>query len=59
MESLEVRPTQDAVVARLPQVFKQLLPGSRHESANRYWGMAEFEHRSYGWRRARRFVVAR
>jgi hypothetical protein len=37
IKSLEVRPTQYAVVARLTQVFKRLLPGSRHESANRYW----------------------
>jgi hypothetical protein len=59
MESLEVRPTQYAVVARLTQAFKRLLPGLRYESANRYWEMAEFEHRSHGWLQARRFVVAR
>jgi len=59
MESLEVRPAQYAVVARLTQAFKRLLPGLRYESANRYWEMAEFEHRSHGWPQARRFVVAR
>jgi hypothetical protein len=59
MESLEVRPTQYAVVARLTQAFKRLLPGLRYESANRNWEMAEFEHRSHGWPQARRFVVAR
>jgi len=35
MESLEVRPAQYAVVARLTQAFKRLLPGLRYESANR------------------------
>ena len=48
-----------AVVARLTQAFKRLLPGLRYESANRYWEMAEFEHRSHGWPQARRFVVSR
>ena len=58
-EGLEVRPAQYAVVARLTQAFKRLLPGLRYESVNRHWEMAEFEHRPHGWRQARRFVVAR
>src|SRR5213594_1910775 len=59
MERLEVRPAQYAVVARLTQAFKRLLPGLRYESVNPRWEMAEFEHRPHGWPQARRFVVAR
>lgn len=59
MESLEIRPAQYAVVARLTQAFKRLLPGLRYESVNQRWEMAEFEHRPHGWPQARRFVVAR
>jgi len=58
-EGLEVRPVQYAVVARLTQAFKRLLPGLRYKSVNRHWEMAEFEHRPHGWPQARRFVVAR
>ena len=58
-EGLEVRPAQYAVVARLTQAFKRLLPGLPYESVNRHWEMAEFEHRLHGWPQARRFVVAR
>ena len=56
---LEGRPAQYAVVARLTQAFKRLLPGLRYESVNPQWEMADFEHRPYGWPQARRFVVAR
>ena len=59
LEGLEARPTQYAVVARLTQAFKRLLPGLRYESVNRRWEMAEFDHRPHGWPQARRFVVAR
>jgi len=59
LEGLEARPTQYAVVARLTQAFKRLLPGLRYESVNRNWEMAEFQHRPHGWPQARRFVVAR
>jgi Transposase DDE domain group 1 len=59
MEILEARPAQYAVVARLTQAFKRLLPGLRYESVNRLWEMAECEHRPHGWPQARRFVVAR
>src|SRR6266849_2775346 len=59
LESLEFRPTQYAVVARLTQAFKRLLPGLRYESVNRQWEMAEFDHRPHGWPQARRFGVAR
>jgi DDE family transposase len=59
LEILEARPTQYAVVARLTQAFKRLLPGLRYESINRQWEMAEFEHRPHGWPQARHFVVAR
>src|SRR5260370_30313019 len=58
-EGLEVRPAQYAIVARLTQAFKRLLPGLPYESVNRQWEMAEFEHRLHGWPQARRFVVAR
>lgn len=58
-EGLEGRPAQYAVVARLTQAFKRLLPGLRYESVNRQWEMADFEHRPHGWPQARRFVVAR
>ena len=59
LEILEARATQYAVVARLTQAFKRLLPGLRYESVNRQWEMAEFEYRPHGWPQARRFVVAR
>ena len=58
-EGLEVRPAHYAVVARLTQSFKRLLPGLPYESVNQHWEMAEFEHRPHGWPQARRFVVAR
>ena len=58
-EALEARPTEYAVVARLTQAFRRLLPGLRYEPANRDWEMADFEHRLQGWPKARRFVVAR
>jgi hypothetical protein len=58
-EALESRPTQYAIVARLTQAFRRLLPGLRYESVNRDWEIAEFEHRPHGWQKPRRFVVAR
>jgi len=58
-EILADRNAQYAVVARLTQAFKRLLPGLRYESVNRRWEMAEFEYRPHGWPPARRFVVAR
>src|SRR5213593_4609781 len=57
--ALEARPAQYAVVARLTQAFKRLLPGLTYQAVNRNWEMAEFEHRLHGWPKARRFVVAR
>jgi hypothetical protein len=59
LEALESRPARYAVVARLTPAFRGLLPGLRYEPVNRDWEMADFEHRSHGWRKARRFVVAR
>jgi hypothetical protein len=59
LEILEARATQYAVVARLSQAFKRLLPGLPYESVNRQWEMTEFEYRPHGWPHARRFVVAR
>jgi hypothetical protein len=59
LEILEARATQYAVVARLTQAFKRLLPGLQYEPVNRQWEMAEFEYRPHGWPEARRFVVAR
>jgi len=59
LEILEARATQYAVVARLTQAFKRLLPGLRYGAVNRRWEMAEFEYRPHGWPHARRFVVAR
>ena len=59
LEILEARMAHYAVVARLTQAFKRLLPGLRYERVNQQWEMAEFDHRSHGWREARRFVVAR
>src|SRR6266849_2213988 len=58
-EGLEMRPAQYAVVARLTQAFRRLLPGLRYEAVNRNWEMTDFEHRPHGWPQARRFVVAR
>jgi DDE family transposase len=59
LDALESQPARYAVVARLTRPFRNLLPGLRYEPVNRYWEMAEFEHRSHGWRQARRCVVAR
>jgi hypothetical protein len=59
LEILEARMAHYAVVARLTQAFKRLLPGLRYERVNQQWEMAEFDHRAHGWREARRFVVAR
>ena len=59
LEILEARTAQYAVVARLTQAFKRLLPGLRYESVNPQWEMAEFQYRPHGWPQARRFVVAR
>src|SRR5216683_3830621 len=59
LEILEARPAQYAVVARLTQAFKRLIPGVRYESVNRQWEMAEFNYRRHGWPQARQFVVAR
>ena len=42
-EALESRPTQYAVVARLTQAFRRLLPGLGYESVNRDWEMADLE----------------
>ena len=59
LEILEARAAQYAVVARLTQAFKRLLPGLRYESVNPQWEMAEFQYRPHGWPQARRFVVTR
>jgi hypothetical protein len=59
LEILETRAAHYAVVARLTQAFKRLLPGLRYECVNQEWEMAEFEYRPLGWPQARRFVVAR
>ena len=59
LEILDARTAQYAIVARLTQAFKRLLPGLRYESVNQQWEMAEFEYRPHGWPQARRFVVAR
>ena len=56
---LDDRSVQYAVVARLTQAFKRLLPGLSYQSFSRDWEIAEFEHRLHGWPQARRFVVAR
>ena len=59
LDALESQPAQYAVVARLTRAFRSLLPGLRYEPVNRDWEMADFEHRSHGWRKTRRFAVAR
>ncbi len=59
LEILEARAADYAVVARLTQAFKRLLPGLGYESVNPQWEMAELEYRPHGWPQARRFVVAR
>ena len=58
-EAFESRPTEYAVVARVTQAFRRLLPGQRYEPVHRDWEMADFEHRSHDWPKARRFVIAR
>ena len=58
-EALESRPAQYAVVARLTPAFRNRLPGLCYKPVTPDWEMADFEHRSHGWPKARRFVVAR
>lgn len=59
LEALEARSVDYVVVARLTAAFRRLLPGLQYQPASRIWEMAEFEHRSHGWPKARRFCVAR
>ena len=59
LEMLDARAAQYAVVARLTQAFKRLLPGLVYKSVNQQWEMAELEYRPHGWPEPRRFVVAR
>ena len=59
LEALEQRSIQYAIVARMTSGLRRLLPGLHYESVNSDWEMADFEHRSHGWPRARRFCVAR
>jgi hypothetical protein len=59
LNALESWPAQYAVVARLTPAFRNLFPGLHYDLVNRDWEMADFEHRSHGGRKARRFVVAR
>jgi hypothetical protein len=56
---LEGEAAEYVIVARLTSSFRRLLPGLRYEPVNREWEMADFEHRSQGWTRARSCVVAR
>jgi hypothetical protein len=58
-QALEARPAEYAVVARLTPAFRRLLPGLRYAPVHRNWEMADIEHRSLGWPKPRRFVVAR
>jgi hypothetical protein len=58
-DGLEGLGAEYAVVARLTPGFPSLLPGLRYEAANREWEMGECEHRSHGWTKTRRFVIAR
>jgi hypothetical protein len=59
LDALETRPTSYAVVARLTPAFRSLRPGWRYEPVNRDGEMTDFDHRSHGWPKARRFVVTR
>ncbi len=59
LEILEANATHYAIVARLTQAFKRLLPGLRYQSVNEQWEMAEFDYRPHDWPKARRYVVAR
>ena len=58
-DGLEGLGAEYAIVARLTPGFRSLLPGLRYEEVNREWEMADCEHRSHGWTKNRRFVVAR
>ena len=59
LDTLEARPAQYAVVARLTTGLKRKLAGLHYEQCNPVWQIAELEHQPYGWSQARRFVVAR
>jgi hypothetical protein len=59
LETLEARPAQYAVVARMTAPLKRVLKGLRYERLNPRWEIAEFEHRASGWPRSRRCIVAR
>lgn len=59
LKRLEDRSVDYAVVARLSRVVKRFLPGLDYQPINPRWEAAEFEHRLWGWSKARRFVVMR
>jgi hypothetical protein len=59
LKRLEDRSVDYAVVARLSRVIKRLLPGLEYHPISHRWEVAEFEHRLWGWSKARRFVVTR
>jgi hypothetical protein len=59
LDILEVRFAQYAVVARMTSTLRRMLGSLRYERFNRFWEIAEFEHRASDWQRARRCIVAR
>ena len=58
-ETLEARPAQYAVVARMTTTLKRALGGLRYERLNPSWEIGECEHRTSARAPARRCVVAR
>jgi hypothetical protein len=59
LASLEARPAQYAVVARMTRSLKRALGGLRYERMNPVWEIAEFEHKPSDWSHPRRCIVAR
>jgi hypothetical protein len=59
LKRLEDGSVDYAVVARLSRVLKRILPGLDYQPYSQRWEVAEFEHRHWGWSKARRFVVTR
>jgi Transposase DDE domain group 1 len=59
LETLEARPAQYAVVARMTPSLKRALGGLRYERLNARWEIAEYDPRGSEGAPARRCIVAR
>lgn len=59
LATMEQKPAEYAVVARLTPALRRVLGGVRYQRLNARWEIGQFEHRLAGWSCDRRCVVAR